>query len=94
MDALAVGELARLQALPDEHLKLLPPLSSQEVSLAEGRVKLDCFHRAAKGAHLIVVVAWRPNARGIWDEPHVEGFVLERAGVRRALTQEEGWEFT
>ena len=95
MDAIAVSELARLQAMPAEDLRLLPPLTTQEVQLADARIKVDCFHRVLPGgAHMIVIVAWRPGAHGIWHEPHVEGFVFDGAGVRRPLTQEESWEFT
>lgn len=94
MDALAVSELMRLEALSDEDLKHLPPLGTREERIADGRVKIDCFHRVNEaGAHVIAVVAWRPNARGLWDEPHVEGFVIDGA-ARRPLTQEESWEFT
>ena len=94
MDALAVSELARLEAMPNDDLLHLPPMSTQEAKVGEHRVKLDCYHRTtARGEHMIAIVAWRPNARGIWDEPHVEGFVIEHGGARRPLTQEETWEF-
>jgi hypothetical protein len=84
----ALGELAQLT---DTALKDLP----ETVQLPSHRPwSLYRYHVVnQQGDHMCVIQLSRPLLGGVIDAVKVDGIVLEGDGTRRALRDDETWEF-
>jgi len=83
-----------LQRLDSDAVGGLPAQQREDIP-SLGKVAVVQYHDVTDGGdHRVVVQAARPRWFGIFTAIEVDGFVLEKDGTKRPLSEPEKWPYT
>ena len=89
---LVTSRADELRRLPDAAVATLPVAAPE--TLPDGKTVVTVYcHSLPDGGYRVVVQGGRPLLFGMYTAIEVDGFVLLPNGTRRALTEEETWDF-